>query len=762
MEAGKKPAVFVFTTAYHPFIGGVEVAIQEVTQRLKGEFDFFIFTARFRRDLARRETRGEGTIIRVGVGSAVDKWLFPVWGILSALGERRRLRGRRTLLWGMDISAGAGVAAALNLLIPQLPFVLTIQYGYGGKRLARGRLGLIGLGFRFMLGRADAVTAISTYLAGTARQFGYRRDVAVIPNGVAVERFRADRNHRTDPARPTLITVSRLVPKNGVDTLIRAIAVIKPDIPGIRCHILGGGPERPALEALARSLKVEPAIQFFGSVPYETVPSHLAAADIFVRPSRSEGMGNAFVEALAAGLPIIGTPVEGILDIIRDGETGLFCRVDDPADLTEKIKRLLTDRELARRIVKNGQAMAEERFSWDSITLTYRQIFKRTLERPLRILIATGIFPPDIGGPATYAAFLLQELPKRSVSVRILTYTDSPQSAGDAVVAVSRQLPKGVRHLSYFLRCLRLAGSVDVIYALDTVSTGLPAVLAAKLLRKRLYLRVVGDYAWEQGVMRFGVRELLDDFPGRRSGWRVAMLRRIQSFVAGSSDRVIVPSHYLRRIVSRWGVPAERISVISNAVDLPAVMPTREASRRELRIPAGETVIVSAGRLVPWKGFGVLIEMMPHLLQHYPSAKLYLIGEGPEKERLQESIRSFALGGHVVLVGNVPRGRLLRYLRAADVFVLNTGYEGFSHQLIEAMAAGVVVATTPSGGNAEVVRDGENALLFAYNRADEMQERISRLLDSPALRERLARNAAGVVREKFSLDRMITRLLDTL
>jgi len=87
----------------------------------------------------------------------------------------------------------------------------------------------------------------------------------------------------------------------------------------------------------------------------------LALADVFVRPSLSEGLGNVFLEAMAAGLPIIGTPVGGILDFLKDGETGLFCRIKNPKSIAEKIKEILSDDRLREKLIQNGQKLAEEK-----------------------------------------------------------------------------------------------------------------------------------------------------------------------------------------------------------------------------------------------------------------------------------------------------------------------------------------------------------------------------------------------------------------
>ncbi|NOY35824.1 MAG: glycosyltransferase family 4 protein, partial [bacterium] len=104
----------------------------------------------------------------------------------------------------------------------------------------------------------------------------------------------------------------------------------------------------------------------------------------------------------------------------------------------------------------------------------------------MRILICTGIYPPDIGGPATYSKLLFDELSKRGVEVEVLSFGDV------------RRLPKIIRHLVYFLKTLKRARGADIVFAQDPVSVGLPAAIAAKILQKRFILKVVGDYAWEQ------------------------------------------------------------------------------------------------------------------------------------------------------------------------------------------------------------------------------------------------------------------------
>lgn len=743
MATQDKRKLIIFTAAYYPFVGGVETAIQEIARRLRDQFDICIVTSRLSRRLPKCEIRPEAKVIRVGIGQGVDKWLLPFFGCIAA---GRNIGGEhKAILWGVDISQGSVAAFFCKILMRRHPFVLNIQYGYGDARIASGRLGMIGFALRQMLSLADEVTVISSYLGEVARAYGYRGVIHTIHNGVAIEEFEPTGSSRRAEV-PVVITTSRLVEKNGIDTLIRTIALLKKKAQPIQCHILGDGPDRPALERLAKELGVEREIKFFGSVPFEKIPAYLHRATIFIRLSRSEGMGVSFVEALAAGLPIVGTPIGGIPDIITDGITGLFARVDDPDDAAEKITRLLRDSRLGRAIVENGKKMLHERFLWDSIAKQYAEVFDKLLSRR-RILIATGLFPPDIGGPATYSKLLDDELPEFGFTVTVLPYR------------TVRHLPKVIRHGAYFWKVFREGVHADVMFAQDPVSVGLPAALAAMLLRKKFVLKVVGDYAWEQGIQRFGVSDRLDEFLKRKYGWKVELLRWLQTWTAERASTIVVPSEYLRGVVTRWGIAPDRIAVIYNAFDPPHRTLSKDEARKKLGL-AG-TTIVSVGRLVPWKGFDALIELVKKLQADIPDIHLMIIGDGPEHGCLTQKIREHDLGGAVSLAGNLSHEDVVAALTAGDVFVLNTGYEGFSHTLLEAMALGIPICTTRAGGNTELVRDGESGMFFDWNNIAEMQDAVARIVRDKNFSRALAEHAREKAKS-FSTERMLGEIANLL
>lgn len=357
----------------------------------------------------------------------------------------------------------------------------------------------------------------------------------------------------------------------------------------------------------------------------------------------------------------------------------------------------------------------------------------------MRLLVATPLYPPESGGPATYAKILEEALPGQGIQTAILKFRDV------------RGYPKLVRHLAYFSLVLRAGKDADAILALDPVSTGLPAVLAGRLLKKPVHVKIVGDYAWEQGTQRFGVRTPLDEFVRTRHvPTMVGIFRRIQAYVAQQAERIIVPSEYLKGIVALWGIDPEKIAVIYNAMqeEAPGSLPPEAAAMTRPRV-------VSVGRLVSWKGMPGVIEAMVSVRDTVPEASLAIAGDGPEYDAL-ERYAHVRLAEHGRLLGRLSHADTLALIKDADVFVLNSTYEGLSHLLIEALALGKAVIATDVGGNPELIEDGKNGLLVPAGDREALCEALTHLLTTPEHRTILGR-AALLSAERFSTAAMVEK-----
>ncbi|MBI2052708.1 MAG: glycosyltransferase family 4 protein, partial [Candidatus Ryanbacteria bacterium] len=371
----------------------------------------------------------------------------------------------------------------------------------------------------------------------------------------------------------------------------------------------------------------------------------------------------------------------------------------------------------------------------------------------MKILIATGIYPPDIGGPATYVKTIAHAFADRGHDVVVVTYGNARQDNSTfSIFTVSRALPKGLRHILYFLKILQRGIRSDVIFAQDPVSAGFPAALAAMILRKRFIIKIVGDYAWEQARLRYGVSDLLGDFLKKKYGWRVEFLRKVERWTASRAYRVIVPSKYLENIVKTWGIDVN-VRVIPNSVET-FKLPDRQTARRKLGFT--NTVILSVGRLVPWKGFEFLISLVPDLRKKH-DISLVILGDGPLKGLL-ERIKPPEF---VALPGAVSSDVLREYLAASDIFALNTAYEGFSHQLVEVLSVGLPVITTDAGGNKEIIEDGINGLLVPANDRAGWLEAFDRLLNDEDLRQKFKAEGIKTVRG-YSSESMVAKTLHIL
>ena len=351
----------------------------------------------------------------------------------------------------------------------------------------------------------------------------------------------------------------------------------------------------------------------------------------------------------------------------------------------------------------------------------------------MKLLIATGLYAPEIGGPATYTKLLEERLPAKGYQISVVPF------------AASRHLPKVFRHVHYFVLLLLRARQADVVFAQDTVSVGLPAMLAAKFLRKPFVIRVPGDYAWEQSVQRYGVTDTIDEFQTKRQKLPVRILQAVQAIVVRSANLVISPSRYFRDLVTKWGADPAMSITIYNGVDLnmTPILPTKPTQK----------TIVTAGRLVAWKGISGLFEVVAQL----PEWQLVIIGDGPQRAALEAQAKEQGVLDRVTFTGSLAREAVFGWCVAADAFVLNTSFESFSYQVVEAMFSGTPVIVTNVGSLPELIEDTVQGVLVDPQDISAIRRHVLSTQQEPELWNK--RTAAA--KEKvalFTIDRCLERL----
>ena len=369
--------VLILTTAYLPQVGGSELAIKNITDRLP-EIDFDLITSRppagGSKNIPEYEKMGDVNIYRVGNSLSLFSFLLPkIFFPIAVFFKAQQLirkNGPYGMIHAYQASQAAGGGWLLKWRYPDIPFLVTVQEG---KVLNQQSL-LTRLFRYFIFRKADSVTAISNYLVEYVKSQNSKIPVVLIPNGVDLNKFKSSDDHIDSKI---IITSSRLVEKNGVGDLIDAMAIVREKIPDAKLKIIGDGPLRENLTVKMKKLNLEDNMDFLGEISYELLPEYLSIADIFVRPSLSEGLGTAFFEAMASGLPIIGTPVGGIPDFLKDEETGLFCKVSDPKDIADKIIKLLEDGGLRKRLADHSRKLVEEKYDWDLIASKFKDIYAR-------------------------------------------------------------------------------------------------------------------------------------------------------------------------------------------------------------------------------------------------------------------------------------------------------------------------------------------------------------------------------------------------
>ena len=354
----------------------------------------------------------------------------------------------------------------------------------------------------------------------------------------------------------------------------------------------------------------------------------------------------------------------------------------------------------------------------------------------MRVLLVSGIWPPDPGGPASHAPALAEFLSSRGHTVEVVTTADARPSAREYEVHwVSREHSTEIR----YARCVRLVRKhgrrSDVVYATSMIRR---ASTGATLARRPLVVKLVSDEVFERQQREGRFSGTLDEFQGVRSA-RIRVLRLARNVALRRAQHIFCPSAYLRDVALGWGLDPARLSVLPNPAPNVPTLPTRDELRVELDL--SRPTLAFAGRLGPQKALGIALEALAAV----PDVDLLIVGDGPERIQLERRAHELGVDGRARFLGAVPRDGVLRLFRAADAAVLSSAWENLPHTVLEALAVGTPVIATAVGGVPEVVRDGENGLLVAPNDPAALGDAIRRYLDDGDLRRRLADAAPGSV-----------------
>ncbi|MHA1270844.1 MAG: glycosyltransferase family 4 protein [Candidatus Helarchaeota archaeon] len=325
-----------------------------------------------------------------------------------------------------------------------------------------------------------------------------------------------------------------------------------------------------------------------------------------------------------------------------------------------------------------------------------------------RICIVTGIFPPDIGGPATYCFNLKKSLEHLGFQITIITFKDPNIriKKHKTIKRINRNLPIPVKMFMAFFLALVNVRKYSIIFANDTLLTGVPAILISKLFKKKLLFKLTGDFVWETLRRYNWISDDINKFQSTNYSFQIQVLKTIQRICCKFPSKIIVPCKYLKKMISNWGISKKKIKVIFNSINI-----KNQKLNKKFDFERGpdEIILLSVSRLVNTKRFDIIIKGFSYLNSNY---KLLIVGDGPDYPKLVNLARNTCNENRIIFLGKLEHDILLDLYSKVDILILLSDYEGYSHVLIEGLIKKTNIIASNIGGNSEIIKNKVNGILI--------------------------------------------------
>ncbi len=374
----------------------------------------------------------------------------------------------------------------------------------------------------------------------------------------------------------------------------------------------------------------------------------------------------------------------------------------------------------------------------------------------MKIVLATPLYPPEIGGPATYVKELSERL-RDTHQITIVAYASTSEKIPrTTLVTVSKRRPLPLRLLKFTLSLWNATRGADVIYAQNAVAAGLPAVVVGRMRNIPVVIKFVGDEAWERATqLRFTTKHLEEFLSKPQGNTRIRLIMQIQGFVLRRAQVVTTPSDYLAKaIIKTYRLSPEKVVVNYNASEKTEILPLTEE-------PVPHQLVTTA-RLVEWKGIDGIIRAVGLLCKEISDIRLLIAGDGPEEENLKKLAATLGISNHVVFRGRVSRAETWHVRKTSEIYVLNSTYEGLPHVVLTSFAAEIPVIATNISGTNEAVYDWDSGLLVPPGDDAALAEAIRHLFRDASLRNHLIAGGKKMLKEKFSWETHLEKLLTIL
>jgi len=323
----------------------------------------------------------------------------------------------------------------------------------------------------------------------------------------------------------------------------------------------------------------------------------------------------------------------------------------------------------------------------------------------LKILITVGIFPPDIGGPASFVPKIAELYSNSGHDVTVVCLTNRKQTDNlkFKVVRILRNQNLLIRWMKTVSQIIRQGYNADLIFVNGLT---MESYIANIFTRKKLIRKIVGDWAWERGMNKKIINESFDEFQNNKHNLHLEIAKFSRGWTATKADLIITPSNHLKNVVKGWGVKENRIKVIYNGTKLKNKPDPIDDQ------PNDYFKFITVGRLAPWKNIDIIIEALSDYKKANQNFIFYIVGSGPEEIKLKKLVNDLDLENFVTFTGQLQKDDLNYYLQKSDIYIQASSYEGLPHVILEAMSHNLSIISTPIGGTNEVIQDGKNGWVW--------------------------------------------------
>lgn len=376
----------------------------------------------------------------------------------------------------------------------------------------------------------------------------------------------------------------------------------------------------------------------------------------------------------------------------------------------------------------------------------------------MRVLVTVGIFPPDIGGPATFvpkiAKYFQDEL---NYEIEILTLSDNKNSNINddfSVKRIDRNLPIIYRWLKTIFTIYKLGKNKDLIFV---NGLGTETTIANIFLKKKIIRKIVGDPVWERAYSKAKISESFDEFQVKNYGFSISLQKKVRSFSIKKSDIVVTPSKHLKNFILNLGFK-NKIEIINNGVFIPEEN-TNIFTNDQINI-----TIVS--RLVSHKNIKKIIRAISDL--NDPLIYLNIIGDGPELNQLQKISLESNNKDNIIFHGKLNRDDINHIFLKSDIYIQASNYEGLPHSLLEAMSYGIPVLCTPVGECKEILGNEDRGYILDLPVSkNNIKSKISQIIGEKNIANKKGERGKDFINEKYNLTNsfnlyknLFTRLLE--